>query len=1067
MKILLQPLLILLFLAHMAHAQQPRAFLIEGSISLLPEKSPAIGASVVVKGTNYGAVADLDGRFNLSLAPGNYTLLVSSIGYLTQEIPLSVPLANAEMLTLQLSPDQISLQGVEVVSTGYQEIPKERATGSFVQVDNKLVNRRISSNILDRLEDITPSLIFNRDRPDLENNISIRGTATIFSDTRPLIVIDNFPYDGPIENINPNDVESITVLRDAAAASIWGARAGNGVIIITTKKGIKGAAPKVSLVSNMTLVEERDLFYDRNMSIPTFIEAETALFNRGQFRSRENNNSKPILSPVVETLIQQRNGTITPEEAERIISGFAGGDLRKDLEKYYFQPEFRQQYSLGIRGGAEVHSYAVFAGMDANREGVVENHNNRFTLNVQNNFSLISDKLTIGSGVYFANSNRTSGASAPSSFYPYEMLADGEGNHLPLVFGYNTRFTSSAEGRGLLNWDYVPLDEIGLSSLTNAENDVRINTSIAYKMTPALKAEVLHQYWANSSRTENLFGRESFFSRDLTNLFSVINPDASVTRNIPLGAIRDLNTSAASSNYLRAQLQYNEDMGPRSFFSALLGAEVKDLSINGTGNRLYGYDPEFGTSMPVDYVTRFRRFHNNSFANIPRQDRVTGTVSRFISYYTNMAYTLDKKYTVSVSARQDGSNIFGVNSNQRLVPLWSSGLSWTLSEEGFYNWGAMPFIKLKATYGYNGNVNSALSAYPTAFYRQGSMISNLRYLALNSPGNPDLRWERIRIINFGLDFESKDAVLAGNIEFFVKNGQDLIGTIPFASSAGVFDFTGNFADTRTHGLDIALNSKNINRKFIWNSALIFTTIKEEVTDYKGEFFITQFLDYGSGGMGIAPSPLEGYPLFSVFSLPYAGLDPDTGAPVGFLDGEPSMDYNGIISNTKPEDLIFMGSGRPTVFGAIRNDFHLGNFSLSANISYRLGYVFRRPTVNYANLLNGFTTHRDYENRWQNPGDELITDVPSLPAANNANRETLYRNSPSLIEKGDHFRFQDIRFSYSLGSENPRLRKIGSAEIFLYVNNIGILWKATDLDIDPDFRTVRPPASFSLGIHLGL
>ncbi|MEB2778757.1 TonB-dependent receptor plug domain-containing protein, partial [Algoriphagus sp. D3-2-R+10] len=169
--------------------------------------------------------------------------------------------------------DQLILGEVEVVSTGYQEIPRERASGSFVQLGQEMVNRRVSTNILDRLQDITPGLIFNRFN-ESQDPISIRGRSTIFANTTPLVVVDNFPYDGPLENINPNDVESFTILRDAAAASIWGARAGNGVIVITTKKGKSGSAPKVSLNTNLIFTEKPDLFYSPRMDNSDFVEVE-------------------------------------------------------------------------------------------------------------------------------------------------------------------------------------------------------------------------------------------------------------------------------------------------------------------------------------------------------------------------------------------------------------------------------------------------------------------------------------------------------------------------------------------------------------------------------------------------------------------------------------------------------------------------------------------------------------------------------------------------------------------------------------------------------------------------
>ena len=257
---------------------------VSGTVWNPDQSMPLPGVNIVLKGTSIGTVTDENGNFVLILPnTDSPKLVISFIGYKTRELSIN-PNQTAD-LRIVMEIDEVSLEEVAVVSTGFEELPAERATGSFAKLDQELVDRRISTNIIDRLEDLTPGLIFNRDRSDLDygEDISIRGTGTIRSDSQPLIVIDNLPYDGPISNINPNDVESITVLRDAAAASIWGARAGNGVIVITTKNGSFDQPVRVSLTSNTTFGQATDPFYNPKMTVSDFIDKEIQLYSDGAF----------------------------------------------------------------------------------------------------------------------------------------------------------------------------------------------------------------------------------------------------------------------------------------------------------------------------------------------------------------------------------------------------------------------------------------------------------------------------------------------------------------------------------------------------------------------------------------------------------------------------------------------------------------------------------------------------------------------------------------------------------------------------------------------------------------
>ena len=213
--------------------------------------------------------------------------------------------------------------------------------------------------------------------------------------------------------------------------------------------------------------------------------------------------------------------------------------------------------------------------------------------------------------------------------------------------------------------------------------------------------------------------------------------------------------------------------------------------------------------------------------------------------------------------------------------------------------------------------------------------------------------------------------------------------------------------------------------------------------------------------------MEGKPLYAIFSYPWAGLNGDNGLPMGYLNEEPSTEYSQILAATTPEDLVFHGSGRPQVFGGIRNTVAWKGFSLSMNVTFRMDYYFRRASVNYYDLLSGKITHSDYAMRWQEPGDEAKTQIPAMPQSADFSMEDFYSNSSILVERGDHVRLQDIRFGYLTDRSKLSWLPFQKTELYIYVNNIGILWKASDYQLDPDFPSMRPLRSIALGVRLDL
>jgi len=1037
---------------------------ITGRVLSAEDGQPLPGAVVRVRNTEQLTNTGTDGAFRLTIQSPGAELLISYTGFAPQSLRVDTIGNKPIIVMLQRMTSELN---EVVISTGYQQIPKERATGSFSQVNSELIDRKVSTDIISRLQDVTPGLIFNHEKGAVPNSISIRGRSTIFSNDQPLIVLDNFPYDGNINDINPNDIDNITVLKDAAAASIWGSRAGNGVIVITTKKGKYNVKTRISFNSNVTVGDKPNLFYLPQMTTADFISVEQMLFAKGYYNSAQRSIAHPVLSPVVQLLFAEKNGTVTTDDANAILAAYASHDVKNDFEKYFYQRSVDQQYALSISGGSAIQKYYLSAGYDNNLDNLVRNGYQRVTLHTNNTYSLFDQKLELTFGVDYVQSHAQLNNPGYNSIYwkgssllyPYASLADASGNPQNVYKDFSQPFKTAATANGLLNWQYSPLADLLDANNTTLLTDYRLNGALRYKVMPHLSAAVLYQYGVSSSLNSNLQNKDSYYTRNLINQFSQINDDGTITRSIPLGDILDNTTNNISSYSLRAQLDFNQSWQNGNSLAAIGGYELKDLETKGNVTRLYGYDNNHDTSQPVNYTTAFPQYYFPLVnTTIPNPAAESGLSDRYLSWYANAAFTYHNRFIFSGSARLDESNLFGVRTNQQGVPLWSVGAAWNLSQENWYRLLWLPYLKLRLTYGYNGNVNKNITAYTTA--STGYMTNNtlLPYGVILNPPNPDLKWERDQIINMALDFETKADVLSGSLDYYRKKGMDLIGTIPFPPSTGISTFTGNDSNTAGQGIDIVLNTKNIDRTFKWQTSFFYSYATDKVTKYLYPSLASFYLSGSTGYL-----PLQGKPQYAIYSYKWAGLDPATGNPQGYLNGQISQNYASIIQAATPQNIVYNGPARPTSFGAIRNTFIWKQFSLSANISYRLGYYFRKISVNYFTVLQGLGGNGDFEKRWQKPGDEQFTQVSSMPAAINANRDNFYTYSSILVLKGDNIRFQDISLGYDLTKEQWHKAPFNHLRFYLYANNLGLLWTANKQGLDPDYQTGPQPRTLAAGI----
>ncbi|HAT93171.1 MAG TPA: SusC/RagA family TonB-linked outer membrane protein, partial [Sphingobacterium sp.] len=638
--------------------------------------------------------------------------------------------------------------------------------------------------------------------------------------------------------------------------------------------------------------------------------------------------------------------------------------------------------------------------------------------------------------------------------YPYARLVDDNGEPAVVIKDHSTVLKQKALSAGLLNWDFVPLDELQLQDNKFKQSEMRLNAAVKYSIIPSLSAEVRFQYENQQGRRRSFFDQDSYAMRDQINRYTTIS-NGVLTRNIPMGGRLDNTNSELNSLNGRFQLNFDQKWNKHQV-NAIAGFEVRETKANSISARQYGFDPNVSSSVLVDYLTRFSLYGKGTTGTIPNNDNYSGTLDRIRSYYVNGAYNYDLRYVVSASARIDQSNLFGVNTNQKSVPLWSTGFKWNINKESFYNFDFLRELSLRSTFGYSGNIDRTTTAYTTARLTRNP-DNGLPAADLVTPPNNELRWEKNRMFNIGVDFTSQNNRFSGSVEYFKRKGTDLIGNGDIDPTTGFTSFRGNLANMDGKGVDIELNSINVqNKYFSWKTTAIFSYAKDIVTKYKRSSTITNFLsDNSLGRVTNLYNPVEGRSLFGIYSYPWAGLDPQTGQARGFLDGEPSTQYAKItqqLSDDPENNLIYNGNALAPYFGALRNTFSYKGFDFSFNITYRFGYYFRRNSIMYSALYNSYGINGDYNDRWQNPGDELKTNVPALtyPAVNVADQ--FYRNSEVLVSKGDHIRLQDINLSYALSPNILRSLHLKNVRFFAYVNNVCMIWKANKVNLDPDFPT---------------
>ncbi|RFP64656.1 SusC/RagA family TonB-linked outer membrane protein [Hymenobacter lapidiphilus] len=1071
---------------------------ISGIVTSGSDQKPLEGATVSVKGTSRGSTTDASGRFTLEAEVGEI-LAFSYVGYITQEIRVA---AGRTTFSIPLQPTSNQMGEVEVVATGYQEIEKERLTGSVSSLNREQYDQRVAvtGNFLESLEGKVPGLLYNSQTGEL----AIRGVSTFDAVKQPLIVLNGFPTEIDIRSINPNDIVSVNVLKDAAAASIYGTRASNGVIVIETKRG-KSGAPVFSLRATYGVQPRSNFDYLNYGSVADYANLERDYLLSSTLNRASTRPGVPV-SPVADAVYDFKAGKIERSVLDQRVGDIGSYDNLKEYEKLFYRARQARQVDFDMSGGGDKNTYLIglnYLGEDAQN---VRTGNERILLNLASTHRFTNRLSFEFRGRYANTTTRAPFNSASNTageylnnFLPYERLVDENGQALPVTLGpgrnpnqgITNGFNEQNVALGLYDGRYFPYQELTASTTKINSTTLRLQGRLRADLTNWLNLDLGSVYEDQPSTESRLLNEDALAVRRLLNYKAGKDPvnGTPVFSDLPRGSFLTRVNGQTKSYTLRGQL--NADHSSENLkhtLTGLAGMEVRKVTNSDFTNTFFGYDGQTLIVKPVNLanLTTFRR---PAFSTLPASSPATFQFNRyfdenyndqrFVSFYGNAAYTYFDRYTLTGSIRLDKSNLFGTDPRYRNNPFYSVGANWRLKQEDFLRdteW--VDELKLRVAYGLNGNVPTSNSG------RFLVLTSDLNYYLdpvqqyydVLSPRNQSIRWEKTKNYNAGLDYSLFGNRLFGAVDYYLKNSDDIFGQYSADPTLGFNEYRANTAAIRNQGLEFSVNSLNLRaRDFSWRTQLTASFNKNEVTKVKT---VTNTAD-GAPLISVL-SLQQGYPINSLFAYRYAGLN-ELGQPEIF--GQDGTRRQLAISASGGEnitlaDLEYKGSTTPRYVLGLNNQLSYKNFDLYFLFMYYGGYVMRveAPDPLKAQLGGGAgRVLAGANNYWQQPGDEQTTNIPGFPVggtpgAYDSYTRSAYTFAGDFVRKADNIRLRDIVLSYNLksafftnlGLERTQLRgQVQNAFNYTFSGN----------DIDPDAidrrdgtRTLRPKPFYSLSLY---
>lgn len=1018
---------------------------------------PISGASISVKGTVISTSSDSRGRFSLSNIKPDAILVVSYVGYKTEEIAVG----NRKNINIQLT--SLSEDLDEVVVVAYGTAKKSTFTGSATVVKSEQIEKISGSGFAEALQGMSAgvNVTNNEGNPGGDTRIQIRGISSMSGSSNPLYVVDGMPYDGQLNSIAQSDIESITVLKDAAASALYGSRAANGVVVITTKRG-KSSTPSINFRASWGTADNAVSNPAKANPYDQLLNTWEGMYNDQHYRyglSKEAAGDWATANVMGKLLkaVKNSNGEnsyVSPFQhinADYVLHDDKGNpyinpDLRliwneSDYDFYgaTFSRKLRQDYGVDLSGTANEGktNYFLSAGYldDNGYAGRQYFKRYNFRANVS---SQVNDWLQVGGNISYSNSKQNlSGASRALVFTstlqsPWLRNVD------------NTDWVYS-EKTGERMYDYGTYSNnfFGIHTMNNFgdywdnENDESFNNNMRHMISSRFFADVTLPY--------NFKFRTSLsIDNNLSKTFTYGSAVHSASQLTPYGVTAITSGGNASrsngdnkSVTLTNILTWEESFGKNSF-SAMAGQE--------SYSREYNYDYAYGEGImqigQYELGSTTRNWSANSY-----RDRYA-----LLSYFGKLDYNYDGKYFLSGSVRRDGSSRF--SPENRWGNFYSAGASWRISQEDFLkdiSW--LDNLSFRASYGATGNDKlitrnaSGIAGGEILYAYQGVYSSDDLYtvagLRPSAIATPDLKWERNKQFNVAFDF-SLFRKLTGTVEYYTRNSVDLLfyKSLPLSAQAGAaVGQNTNLGNLKNSGFEFTLGYDAIrNDNFSWRIDGNLSTLKNEITYLPGGEFT---YDNRTAGYKVA----EGRSLFEFYMAKNAGVNPSTGNMQYYKnDGNGGWTITEDFSKITTADYQWVGSALPKVYGSLSNSFKYQSFDLSFMLYYSLGSkMFDYAYMERTTLRGGVGVIQDLVgDRWKQPGDQA-----TLAKWSNDDYTNTRRSTDFYVFDNDYLRLRNVSFGYNLPKSS--LSKLGLSNVRIYVSGDNLLTfgNAKDRYTDPE------------------
>lgn len=998
-------LLVLMFGVQLTYAQTKT---ITGTVTSASDNQPLPGASVLVKGTNRGAQTDFDGNFTIEAA-SNESLFISYVGF----TDINVPVLNKTVIDVALKADAESLE--EVIVTAYGTSTREAFTGSASVIKSEDLETRAVTSPIAAIEGSTTGVQFlsASGQPGSSPGIIIRGVGTLNGDTDPLFVVDGIQFEGGLNSLSQNDIESITILKDAASTALYGSRAANGVVLITTKRGKIGAPARVTASSQYGVINQGVANY-KAVGPGQYYELMWEAYKnslRGENRAARASASifnrlgyNPFNVP--NDQIVGDDGRLNPD-AQVIYKGL---DWYDALER----TGSRVDNSLSISAGGEDHQ-VFFSASHLREQGyVIESDFSRLTARLNADFTP-TEWLKVGGSANLAL-NKSNGLASTGtnnivnafnwakdigSIYPV-WIVDNDGN-----FALNRdgeRQFDLGEGYsdfGIQSRPYNPGRHGIAEAVFNSEktdiNNLGLRLYSEFNLFEGLKAKLNYgqdiQDYINKSYENNIVGDGA-----------------------PTGRYGEERHRRTVENFTQL-LTYNKTFNDVHSFDITLGHE--------SFNRNYSENNGLSTVQAAEGIYEFDNFSTPvSLGGFTSDKKIEG-------YFGRLNYDLSDKYYLSASIRRDGSSVF--NKNVRWGTFYSAGVSWRIDQENFmYNVNFVDRLKVRASYGEVGN-DDLLDFYLSQ--PRYSITSNAGDPAIffSNLGNAVLTWETIESYDVALEFGLFNNFLEGSFEYYKKNSSDLLYNLPIAFSNGLNEIPKNIGTMYNRGFELALTAHFVNTTdFKWDFTVQASTFKNEITDLPAPFV------NGSKRWEVGRSR------FDFYIYDYAGVDPDNGDALYFMyEGDinagermPVLNDDGTHATTNDWEeagRAYVGEQSiPDLIGSIQNRLIYRGLALDFTVTFSQGgeildngYSGMMHTGSY-----GDSYHPDALKAWRNPGD--ITTVPRLE---NGNSDQVQTQSSRFLTDASFVALRNANLSYTFDREISDRLGVENLRLFLAGENL--------------------------------